>query len=268
MEIKQDGDRWLARKNKKAKTLEDVTDIIKFDGDFASVMGKAGRTTFHSYLGKIGKRWVEMHGTTSITDKFGDKSKLIQWAVDKAVDFIEEIDPMYLSDSDFKEARYAHRKHLEDAGAHGTDCHTLVEEWINARIHGTDTFNPEIKEFIEWAVSNGVTFLASEMRLRSSRLWCAGTADFVCEINGKRYIGDLKTGNYVKFGHFVQCGAYALYYEEMGYGKIDGIVIAHMPRHGGFKTYFETDVDKYKKCFESLVTLSKAESDKSYELYS
>lgn len=276
MEIKQEGDRWYAKKSKKAKTTEDITDIIKFDGDFASVMGKAGRTTFHSYLGKHKGRWTEMYGVTSLLNYWGEKEKLLQWAVDRAVDHLVGVYDSTTTDGFdqvardcFKEARSAHRKSLEDAGAHGTDKHAIVEEYIKATMNDRqlDVNALEIREFSEWCYTSKVTFLASEMPLRSEKLWVAGTTDFICEIDGKRFVGDLKTSNYVSFKNFIQCGAYALMYEEMGYGKIDGIIIVHMPRSGGFKVHTDMGVDNYKEDFRSLVRMVKRDKQKSYELY-
>jgi len=267
MEVVEKDGRWFAKKNKKAKTTEDITDIVKIDGDFCSVMGRAGRTEFHSYLGKIGTRWVEMHGVTSLLNYWGEKERLLQWAVDRAVDYIAEAHSH--NEVILKDARSAHRRSLKEAGDHGTDKHALVEELINYYIDGIPSayvsHDEQIDSFIDWA--KDVKFLAAEMPLRSRRLFVAGTCDFICEIDGKRYIGDLKTSNYVKFVNFLQCAAYALFYEEMGLGKIDGIVIAHMPRTGGFKIHTEMGVDKYKNLFESLVRLVKADKEKSYQLY-
>lgn len=274
MQVKQEGEKWLGRKNKKAKRWEEITDIIHIDDDFMSVMGKAGRTNFHSYLGKSGSRWLEMYGVTSLLGYWGEKDKLVQWAVDKAIDYIEAEYRDYIEYSNFdevcKEARSAHKRSLEESGSHGTDKHAEVEEFINCCIDGIPsayiTGDEQIGEFITWAI--GKTFLASEMPLRSKKLWTAGTTDFICEIDGKRYIGDLKTSNYVSYKQFIQCGAYALMYEEMGLGKIDGILIAHMPRSGGFKVHIDEDVENYKKDFEAIVRLVKRDKEKSYKLYS
>lgn len=287
MEVKQEGEKWLGRKNKKAKRWEDITDLIHIDDDFMSVMGKAGRTNFHSYLGKSGKRWTEMYGVTSLLGYWGEKDKLVQWAVDKAVDYLEtnavshavdvknfesllDCEEWRIKDKHFKEARSAHKRSLEESGNHGTDKHAEVEEFINCCIDGIPsayiTEDEQIGEFLAWAI--GKTFLASEMPLRSKKLWTAGTTDFICEIDGKRYIGDLKTSNYVSYTQFVQCGAYALMYEEMGLGKIDGILIAHMPRTGGFKVHIDEDVNNFKKDFEAIVRLVKRDKEKSYKLYS
>lgn len=275
MELKEVDGRWLARKSKKAKSTEDVTDIIKFDGEFCSVMGKAGRTNFHSYLGKSKSRWLEMHGVTSLLGYWGEKDRLLQWAVDQAVNAIESETELWVEWYGLRhtnlltEARKAHLKSLNEAGSHGTDMHALVEAYIDSQIDHTVVYtmvhNPQLETFTHWG--NQVKFLASEMPLRSEKLWVAGTTDFICEIDGKRYIGDLKTSNYVSFKNFMQCGAYALMYEEMGHGKIDGIIIAHMPRGGGFKVHVDMEVDKYKELFKSLVMLCKADKDKSYQLY-
>lgn len=256
MEIKQVGDKWLAKKSRKAKTWEDVTDILTFDGEFCSCMGKAGRTEFHSYLGKSGKRWLEMYGVTSLLNFWGEKERLLQWAVDRAVDAIE-------AGEETNQARSAHKRSLNEAGVHGTDTHALVEEWIK---DGKVVEHDQLHQFIEWAT--GKVFIASEMALRSSKLWVAGTCDFIVEIDGKRYMGDLKTSNYVSYKNFIQCGAYALMYEEMGKGKIDGIIIVHMPRTGGFKVHMDMDVDAYKLDFENLVRMVKRDKSKSFELYS
>lgn len=264
MQIRQVEGKWLARKNKKAKTEEDITDIIQFDGDFASVMGKAGRTEFHSYLGKSGSRWLEMHGVTSLLNYWGEKERLIQWAVDRAVDYIAEAHSH--SEVVLKDARSAHKRSLKVSSDHGTDRHELVETWIKGRMEGTEVFDERIKDFIEWA--NNVRFLASEKFLRSKHLWLAGTADGICVIDGKTYIFDLKTSNYVSYKHFIQCGAYALMYEEMGLGKIDGLLIVHMPRDGGFKVHTDMDVQEYQDDMKALVRMVKRDRNKSYALYS
>jgi len=278
MEIKQEGNDWFAKKSKKAKRWERVTDIIKFDGDLCSVMGRAGMTDFHAYLGRDGDRWLEMYGVTSLLNYWGEKENLIQWAVTQAIECIQShplltnplVRPEYVVELlplVLEEARKAHLTNLKTAGDHGTKMHSAVEEWIEIRLAGTimdATEHHQLQDFIHWA--EPVTFLASEKPLYSRRLWVAGTTDFICEIEGKKFIGDLKTSRYASFKHFLQCGAYALMYEEMGLGKIDGIVIAHMPRDGGFNVLMDIEVEKYKRGFEMIVELARMDKDKSYSL--
>lgn len=279
MEVRFDGKDWFGKKNKKAVRWERITDLIKFDGDFASVMGKAGRTTFHSYLGKSNGRWLEMYGVTSLLEYWGTKENLLQWAVNQACDHIKEnaevwentdgTEPEYsLTPEVLEEARSAHLSSLKKAGDHGTDKHALVEQYVLDQIAGKEGTYEGLEDFIQWSDMNNVTFLASEMAVSSRRLWCAGTMDIFGEIDGKKFIMDVKTSNYVSYKNFVQCGAYALMLEEMTDEKVEGIAILHMPRSGGFNVHLDMDVDGYKKDFESLVQLVKRDKDKSYQLYS
>jgi hypothetical protein len=282
MEVTLRDGRWYGKKNKKAKTTEDITDIVKIDGDFMSVMGKSGRTTFHAYLAKSGNRWLEMHGVTSLLDYWGTKENLLQWAVNQAVDFASaELNSNQLYTEDelteiLEEARSAHKRSLNKAGDHGTDTHGLVERWVlecikindHADLDSEQMSHEGVVRFAEWVRLNNVKFLASEMPVHSKKFWTAGTMDIFCEIDGKKTILDIKTSNYVSFKNFVQCAAYALMLEEMTDEKIEMLAIAHLPRSGGFNTHFEEDVERYKRAFESLVSLVKLDKDKSYQLYS
>ena len=306
MTLRQVDGRWLCRKSKKAKTEEDVTDIIVFDGDFCVLMGKAGRTEFHAYLHRSGNKWLQMYGVTSLLGYWGEKDKLVQWAVDKAVDSIPvpepqkdwETDEIRATRSEYerwlKEARTAHKRSLNEASALGTDVHAEVEAYIKkaigygGKLHGViDTdCSEQCQLFQKWAIENDVTFLASEKVVYSKRLWTAGTLDFLCIINGKLTVGDVKTSNWISPKHFLQCGAYASFYEEREsihsfpddhtYVRewptmIQGIVIVQLPRSGGIKVVTNTQVgmtvDNLKTGFERVVELVKADKLMSSNLY-
>jgi hypothetical protein len=258
MELKIVGDEWYAKKSRKAKTWERVTDILHFHGDFISCMGKAGRTNFHAYLGKNGNGYSQMYGVTSILDYWGQKDRLVQWAVDRVVEAIEAGEPL-------QRAKMAHKTHLNSAAASGTDVHAEVESYINFQLYperGEVALSPQAQLFKEWAEKNEVVFLASEMPVFSKNWWCAGTMDFMCEIHGKRYVGDVKTSNYISPKHFFQCGAYAGMIDE----DIDGLVIVHLPRSGGINIHFRQDVDKYTKAFENILYTVKMDKNESYQL--
>lgn len=273
MEVKRVGEKWYAKKNDDAVTWEDVTDIVKIENDFMSVMGKAGRTRFHSYLGRQGSDWVEMSGVTSLLEYWGEKRKLTQWAVDKAVEYINE--KRSHSKDILDGARFAHLNALKDAGDKGTDVHAEIEVYITDAIRNNSGVPLSLKdphpveqanEFTQWATGNGVIFHASEMPVYSRNMWTAGTMDFLCEIDGKKFIGDVKTSNYVNYKHFVQCGAYALMLEELTDEKVEGLVIVQVPRTGGMNVYFDNDVDGYKEDFKSLVSLVRRDKKKSRDL--
>lgn len=262
MTIKEVDGRWLAKKSPKAKTWEDVTEIIHFEGDFCSVMGKAGRTTFHAYLHRHNRGWSQMYGVTSILNYWGEKDRLVQWAVDRVIEEIEAGIPP-------QRAKTAHSRALGDAGRLGTDVHEEVEKYINSRLDGAEApaVSDQAQEFITWAEEHQVEFLASEKVVYSKDIWCAGTLDFLCRINGKLYIGDCKTSNYLKTTHFMQLGAYAGMIKE----KIDGVVLVHLPRSGGLKVVTNENVgvsvDKLTKAFTDILELVRMDKDISYSLY-
>jgi CRISPR/Cas system-associated exonuclease Cas4 (RecB family) len=262
MEVVEKDGRWFAKKNKKAKTTEDITDIVKIDGDFCSVMGRAGRTEFHSYLGKIGTRWVEMHGVTSLLNYWGEKERLLQWAVDRAVDYIAEAHSH--NEVILKDARSAHRRSLKEAGDHGTSVHELAEEWIK---DGSHADHPQLQELIQWVETNNVKILHSEIPLRSKSRWLAGTADGICEMNGQKYVFDFKTSRFLNAKHWYQIAAYALMFEEMYGEHIKGGILIHMPRDGGFNISITNDLSGDKKAFDGIYTAFKHEKTNRHDVW-
>lgn len=293
MTLREENGEWYCRKSPKAKTEERVTDIIVFEGDFCVLMGKAGRTEFHAYLHKSGNKWLQMYGVTSLLGYWGEKDKLVQWAVDKAVEHIStsalsvsacdeqgncEFDHYQVRTRHLDEARTAHKRSLNDASDKGKDVHAECEEWIKSAIANGGRMvavrgdhSIQSQNFQKWAIEQGITFLASEKVLYSKKLWCAGTTDAIVEWNGKRYVLDLKTSNWISYKHFVQCGAYSLFAEEMGEAPFDGVIIVHLPRSGEFSQekciHVDEDVDNYQRDFSDLVRLTKRDKDKSYMLY-
>lgn len=157
-----------------------------------------------------------LQGVTSVLDGTSSKSGLIQWAANCAVDFIKEY-----GIEKAEEARTAWTKKRDSAGQKGTDVHALVEEYILECIANGGkpifaTKHEEVKPFMEWAVANDVTFLASEQQLYSAKHMFAGTADFICILNGKLTIGDLKVKAKIwGTDPYTQCGAYSLMWTEL-----------------------------------------------------
>lgn len=197
------------------------------------------------------------------------KPMLIQWAANQAVEYIKEKAlktgaGMYEASGPLlEEARTAHRKKKESAGEFGTNVHSAIEKWINAQMLGVQV---EIKldgmekkafdHFVKWATDNKVKFLESEKHVYSREWWSGGIADMVCEIDGKRFIGDIKTGRSIYRESFFQGSAYAKMAIEMGlYEKFDGIVIINLKKDGGFEYEYNFDVEGNKKAFEAALYL-------------
>lgn len=204
---------------------------------------------------------------TGVTTVLGviAKPALIAWSAKMAVEYIEQNFPsaeelltgkVKLSDL-FKEAKNAHNKKKDKAADIGTQVHTAVEEWIKEKKipelneEGMAMFN----KFVGWATENNVTFLDSERRMYSKEKWIAGTADFVCEIGGKKYLGDLKTSSGI-YGreYFAQCAAYRFMAEEHGDKDFHGSIIVRVGKDGSFETKesfdYETDLKMFLAALE------------------
>lgn len=142
-----------------------------------------------------------------------------------------------------EEARKAHAQRKKDAGDYGTKTHDTISVMIKEAIEKNDGYladinqvNDEvsIKNFIEWAVKNKVKFLETEKNIYSEFLFIGGIVDFVCEIDGQIWIGDVKTaksGIYAE--NFWQIAGYHLMLEEMGlYKDITGYLVINLKESG------------------------------------
>lgn len=213
------------------------------------------------------------------------KPALINWSAGVACDHIEEAVRQIAQKYDggdvswikefgekwgtiLKEARTAHNKKKETAGELGTEIHHRIEMLIKGAIElnngeiqefmVTEDQPQQVREFVQWAIVNDVKFLASEIRLYSETMWVAGTADFVCTIGDKLYIGDIKTSSAIYDEHFIQASAYARMAEEMGlYKDFYGVVIVNIPKKGGIKVKESYDIEGNFEAFKFALGLHK-----------
>ena len=186
------------------------------------------------------------------------KPMLIQWAANMAVDYIKDnwFDKQETLESweeVLKEARTAHRKKKEKAGDWGTAVHLAIEEWIKLKKEeptldekGLEVFN----KFRAWAEENSVKFLESEKHLWSEKMWTGGIVDLVIEMNGKKYIADIKTSSGIYNEAFFQMAAYDLMLKEMGEGKdVEGYIVINLKKDGTMDLKMATDLgDKKRNC--------------------
>lgn len=227
-------------------------------------------------------------GVTSVLNVIA-KPALIQWAADEAVKLMGWRNPKYPNPNDtaldactkfmetagdwtveqwldfLNEARLAHRRKKEEAGQKGTDVHALIEKYIKLMItdqggisydiNGYEDYenNQQVINFIKWSVNNKVKFLESEKKMYSEKHWIAGTADFTCEIDGKKYLCDVKTGGIYDRIPFAQCAAYRFMAEEMGQTDFSGSIIINLKKDGKFDEKkdvyysfdYQTDLDLF-----------------------
>ncbi len=207
------------------------------------VMEKLPKTGFafdsetHTYVldGKL------LTGVTTILGVIA-KPALIQWSADMACKFIEEklVDGVASFPDEIKawliEARISHRKKKETAGSIGTEAHKHIEAWIKTKNTGlmkSKQVADMVDQFIAWVKENNVKFLESEKQIYSKTHWYAGTVDFVCEIDGKIWIGDIKTSSGIYPEYFFQTSGYQLAIQEMGlYPEIEGHIIVNIKKDG------------------------------------
>lgn len=221
-----------------------------------------------------GKR---LYGITTILGVI-NKPALVQWSANMAVGAIEENleiladtkvllkilmpqEQKLLVDEFYQlfitEAKTAHRKKKEDAGTKGTDVHAEIEAIVNAAINNegyilldTTSETKQVQNFIDWAIANNVKFLASEKNVYSTELWCGGIADIVCMIDGKLYVGDVKTSSVIYPENYLQVSAYAYMLQEMGlYEKFDGVIILNCKKDGKFEYKFNYDLEENFQAF-------------------
>lgn len=130
-----------------------------------------------------------------------------------------------------KTKNYAHKKKGKDATDLGQLAHNWVDGFISACINDEKTELPSyeiehiVNRFTQWALIHNVKFIAGDTPVFSQKYWYAGSFDFVCEIDGKVYLGDFKTSKQIDKEYFWQCAAYRHALKEMCGIEIDGSIV-------------------------------------------
>lgn len=207
-------------------------------------------------------------GVTTILGVIG-KPFLINWAANMVAQYIKDhcdVDEEGIYDvsaEQLEKAKTAHTRKKEEAGAAGTAVHEIIEGIIKNAIDNNNGYlaetsheNKQVNNFLEWANGTNVRFLDSEKRLYSAKHWYAGTADIICEIDGQKYIGDIKTSSGIYPEHFIQCAAYAEAAKEMGlYDNFHGVIILNCKKNGGFESAQNFDMKGNFDCFLAALTI-------------
>lgn len=232
----------------------------------------------HRYL-------IDGKPATGVTTIIGilDKPALVPWAARMVVEKLQEqpifeelsvggksvLNARLITPEMLEEARTAHTKKKEAAGAHGTDAHALVEEYINTCLLPENEGKPYthpglvgIEKFVEWSVENVDHFLFAERKMYNKRLFIAGTADFAyIGKDGKRYMADFKTSSGIfGIGYWLQVAGYRMLAEEEGDAPYDGATIVRMGKKGpdDFDVQQLYEYETYKEAFLCCLTLYRA----------
>lgn len=218
---------------------EDFAENHKY---FADEKGEKKYTGITTILGTLAKPMLIPWAAKMVVECIKEKAPFREIAHDQG-EQEQEIEAFYeVSPALLEEAQKAHTKKKEKAGEHGTDMHAEVEQYIKNCIENSygkpfaSTAMGRIKPFEEWAIANVKQFLFSERPVHSISLFLAGTIDFGCMMkDGKRRIGDLKTGSGIYYEAILQCEAYQLLAEEEGDEKYNGSVIVRMGKDNTFQ---------------------------------
>jgi len=155
----------------------------------------------------------------------------------------------------------AHWQKKTDAGSIGTLLHNWVEDYINGKDPGmpvNEMLKESVEKFLGWVKEHEVEFLLSEQVCYSKKYNYVGTLDFICKIDGKLYLGDLKTSNAIYPTMLIQTAAYrharVEEYPEEGYV---GQLILRIGKDGSFEVVVVRDDKMYKEMFMAFIAALK-----------
>lgn len=186
-----------------------------------------------SGLGRYKINGVSATGVTTICNMQA-KGFLINWSASEAYKDCLTLSKDKIAEI-IKSKQYAHTRKSDNAKDKGTLAHEYVELFVKNYIE-TKSYNRQliddedvkvsVERFYDWAESNKVEFLGSEVSVYSEKHFFAGTFDFVCKLDGKLLLGDFKTSKQIDGTYWAQGAAYAIAVEENNADvKFDGIII-------------------------------------------
>lgn len=197
-----------------------------YDGKYEVIFNPLAR-------GRAPRYKVNGESKKGVTTILGDtlaKKGLMTWSMDVALRYLKEKLPVVTED-DLKDAAQEHINLRDAGGSSGTAAHEMVEDFLmNREVTPSDDegANKAYHAFVKWHKEVEPKILGVENVIYSESLDYAGTYDFLIEIDGKVYLGDLKTTNPSRDApkgiypeNFFQLGAYALAYEEQRQVEFD-----------------------------------------------
>ncbi len=222
----------------------------------------------HLHQLEVDGEWKNLTGCTTVLGIL-NKPALVPWASKMATEYVREYwkpdvgyEESYI-DKVLYEAKNAHAKRKEKAGDFGTHTHEVIQEIANdviansgGEILSGKNAEPAIQNFLDWAMKNKVKILETEKNVYSENLWVGGICDAVVEIDGKRWVMDIKTaksGIYPE--NFWQTGCYDLLLQEMGQPKADGYIILNLKEDGEMVEKRSVSVEDNQQAFLSCLNI-------------
>ena len=162
----------------------------------------------------------------------------------------------------------SYRKTLDMAANIGTVAHNNIDEYLEDNTHVITSSAPiesqyAYQSFIKWF--NDINKNANvEVLMHEKTLVCkyfGGTLDGLYKINGKVYLVDYKTSNYIRYNYTLQLAAYRYMLRELLNITIDGCIILQLSKNQvGYNEYVldlsTTEQLKYMdECEEAFLSL-------------
>jgi len=206
---------------------------------------------------------------TSVTQALSviNKPALVAWAANMAVEYVStQIEPGKSYDelqlqAIFEAGRKNHYNKKQEAGNLGTFVHKWVEQYIkgeNPAMPVNEALQESIKRFMTWVEKHKVTFLLAEQQIYSRKYNYTGTLDFICKIDGKMYIGDLKTSSGIYPEYLIQTAAYRFArVEEYPEEKYEGQLIVRVGKDGTFEFAVMRDEAWFRRMFVAFMAALK-----------
>jgi hypothetical protein len=196
---------------------------------------------------------MEIPGVTTCLSIIA-KPALIYWSAGCAADYYKErilpgktYDEIEL-ETIYSNAKKAHTQKKTDAGTIGSLTHKWVERYIkgeNPEPPVNEGIRESVAKFQQWVSDHGVKFLCSEQPVYSQRHNYIGTLDFICWIDGRLFIGDLKTSNGIYDEYLMQVAAYKYARnEEFPKENYAGMLIVRIGKDGEFEFLVVDDLKK------------------------
>lgn len=196
------------------------------------------------------------------------KPALVNWSARMAVEYmIEHIKPGKKYDEVelmevFDGAKKAHYNKKTKSGDIGSFVHNWVEDYINGKnpvMPENEQLRKSVQRFLDWQKQYNVEFLLSEQQIYSRKYNYTGTLDFICKINGKMFIGDLKTSSGIYPEMLIQTSAYRFAREEEYPNEdyVGQIIVKVGKEDGDFEIAVVEDDTWYSKMFMAFIAALK-----------
>ena len=163
-------------------------------------------------------------------------------------------------------------KVMNEAAEIGTLAHLLCENFIKKEETNLDDYSKNqikaaelcFEAFKDWDAQFKPKYIESEIKLIDDDLKVDGTCDLILEIDGKLYIGDLKSSKGLYSEFIVQLAAYKYMYEKQTGNKIEGGRLLRLDKTGqGFEDH-AIPLSKLEwgwKVFECILNLADLKSN-------